>query len=160
MLPEAGVEVVVAAVPGPLHDAALELRYRVLRAPLGMTRAQVRVAGEERWLHLVALDPAAGGEVVGCVSLDLAGDGPGEGRLRQMAVDPRLQRRGVGRALVDALEREARARGLARVTLHAREAARAFYEAAGYAAFGAPFTEVGLPHRHMAKALAPAGGDP
>jgi ribosomal protein S18 acetylase RimI-like enzyme len=145
------VEVVVAAVPGPRYDAALDLRYRVLRAPLGMTRAQVRFAGEERWLHLVALE--AGGAVVGCVSLDLAGDAPGEGRLRQMAVDPRLHRRGVGRALVEALEREAPARGLARITLHARDAVCAFYEAAGYAAFGEPFIEVGLQHRHMAKDL-------
>lgn len=148
------LEVVTASVPGPRHEEALELRYRVLREPLGMTRAQVRVAGEERWLHLVVLD---GAEVVGCVSLDLAGDRPGEGRLRQMAVDPRLHRRGVGRALVESLEREARARGLARITLHAREAARAFYEAAGYAPFGEPFIEVGLPHVHMAKDLVARG---
>lgn len=50
-------------------------------------------------------------------------------------------------------EREILKRGYARIYLHAREYAVGFYEKLGYECFGEPFTEVGIPHRHMQKFL-------
>ena len=39
------------------------------------------------------------------------------------------------------------------VTLHARANVVGFYERLGYSAQGDPFLEVGIPHRHMRRAL-------
>jgi ribosomal protein S18 acetylase RimI-like enzyme len=56
-----------------------------------------------------------------------------------IVVDPTLQRRGVGRALLQAAEAEARTRGVRRITLRVlapNDAARSLYEACGYAVEG------------------------
>ncbi len=131
--------------PSARYESEQDLRYRVLRAPLGMTRAEVTFAGEENALHVVA---TADERVVACVLFDFA-----SGRLRAMAVDPSRQRAGVGARLVRALEAELRARGIDRVTLHARADVVGFYERLGYAVTGDPFVEVGIAHRLMAKDL-------
>ncbi len=61
-----------------------------------------------------------------------------EARMRQVAVAADAQGRGIGRLLVAEFEAEAIRRGAARVTLHARQTAVAFYERLGYAVEGEP----------------------
>ncbi len=135
--------------PGhPLYDGELELRFRVLREPLGFTRAQVAFPFESNSLHLVAHE---GDTVLGCVLFNPE-DSHG-GRLFQMAVAPHLQGQGLGARLVRSLEEELRRRGFTHVHLHARGPVVPFYERLGYAVHGEPFTEVGIPHRHMRKTL-------
>lgn len=136
--------------PGhPLYAGELELRFRVLREPLGYRREDVAFPFEADSLHLVAVD--AGGEVVGCVLFHPEGEG--QGRLFQMAVRPDLQGRGLGARLVRHLEEALRLRGVTRVHLHARAHVAPFYARLGYAAEGEPYTEVGIPHRTMARTL-------
>ena len=132
----------------PRLESERELRFRVLREPLGFSRADVVVDGEETSLHLVALDDD---RVVGCVLL--TPKSPRLGKLRQMAVDPSRQGTGLGRALVLHLERELRARGFEEVELHARDHAVGFYEKLGYVKEGEPFVEVRIPHLRMRKRL-------
>ena len=71
------------------------------------------------------------------------------------ASDPRLQAAEAYafRALVAHLEAELRDRGLREVVLHARDHAIGFYARLGYAPFGEPYEEVGIPHRNMRKTL-------
>ncbi len=128
----------------PLHEAEVELRWRVLRAPLGHPREATLFPFEDESLHLLALDSS---EVVGCVLFHP--EGPLTGRLFQMAVEPKRQRSGIGQQLVRTLEEEDARRGFRTVTLHAREAAVGFYAGLDYQAFGEPFVEVGIAHRHM-----------
>lgn len=62
-----------------------------------------------------------------------------EADLAEIAVAPRARRQGLGRRLVDHLVAEARARGVVQVFLEVREgneAARALYEAVGFAVCG------------------------
>lgn len=125
----------------PLRGEALELRFRVLREPLGFSRADVIVEGEDDSLLLVAVDE---GRVVACVILTPVA--PARGKLRQMAVDPPRQGMGLGRALVRHLEQVAATRGFEEIVLHAREQAVGFYEKLGYAREGDPFFEVGVRH--------------
>lgn len=74
---------------------------------------------------LVAADRATG-ELLGAVLLVLPGSpyaelcGPGEAEFRMLAVDPRAQGRGVGRALVRACLDRARALGCVRVVICTR----------------------------------------
>jgi GNAT superfamily N-acetyltransferase len=58
------------------------------------------------------------------------------GEIRLCYVQPRFQNRGIGHALLTALEAQARAWGLTRIQLSSSPAARAFYERAGYVATG------------------------
>jgi ribosomal protein S18 acetylase RimI-like enzyme len=148
------VELRWVSVADPLYQAELDLRWRVLRAPLGHPREATRFPFEAESLHLVALDEAS---LVGCVLFHP--EGPGTGRLFQMAVEPARQGKHVGQALVRELEREVSRRGFRAVTLHARETAVGFYARLGYQVFGEPFTEVGVPHRHMRRELEPAALD-
>ncbi|MFP2899338.1 GNAT family N-acetyltransferase [Corallococcus sp. 4LFB] len=135
--------------PGhPLYEGELELRFRVLREPLGHTRASVKFPFEHDSLHLVL---HADGAVLGCV-LFHPEDAHG-GRLFQMAVDPTLQGRGYGAKLVLALEDALRGRGFRHVHLHARAPVVPFYERLGYAVYGEPYEEVGIPHRNMQRDL-------
>ncbi|NBD10385.1 MULTISPECIES: GNAT family N-acetyltransferase [Corallococcus] len=132
----------------PLYAGELDLRFRVLREPLGHARGDVKFPFEEESLHLVAHE---GGAVLGCV-LFHPEDAHG-GRLFQMAVSPALQGKGVGARLVRALEEELRRRGFRHVHLHARTPVVPFYERLGYALYGEPYEEVGIPHRNMQRDL-------
>ncbi len=127
-------------------EAEHDLRYRVLREPLGMGRETVAFAFESDCWHLIA---ERRGVIVGCVLFHP--DEPTGGRLLQMAVDATLQGQGVGRLLVQALEARVRAAGFLTIHLHARDTAIGFYERLGYTVEGDPYTEVGLPHHHMRK---------
>ena len=113
-----------------------------------MPREAVTFPFEAESLHLVALD---GGRVVGCVLFHP--EGPQTGRLFQMVVAPDRQGTGLGTRLVRSLEEAVAARGFREVTLHARDTAAGFYARLGYAPFGAPYTEVGIPHRSMRRQL-------
>jgi predicted GNAT family N-acyltransferase len=135
-------------VDDPVYAGELELRYRVLREPLGMARADVPFPFERESLHLVA---ERDGEVVGCVLFHP--EGVRGGRLFQMAVRADDRRSGLGRRLVATLEGELRRRGFRAVHLHARADVVPFYERLGYATHGEPFVEIGLAHRRMRKAM-------
>lgn len=72
-----------------------------------------------------------------------------DGRIGRMAVIAAWRGRGVGRALLDAMVREARRRGHQRCRLDAQVTAIGFYERAGFVAHGPVFDDAGIPHRAM-----------
>ncbi|MDX1912177.1 MAG: GNAT family N-acetyltransferase, partial [Saprospiraceae bacterium] len=74
-------------------------------------------------------------------------------KMRQVAVAPELQGKGVGAALVNASEEEARRRGFEKMVLNARETAVPFYLRLGYKKIGERFEEVTIPHYKMEKTL-------
>ena len=124
-------------------------RRRILRAPLGLDFTAEQLAAERSDIHIAAY---LEGELVGCVVLT-AVDGSTV-KLRQMAVRPDHQGRGLGGRIVAFAERLAADRGCREIVLNARESAVRFYEHAGYAVTGEVFTEVTIPHRRMVKRLA------
>ncbi|TDM06580.1 MAG: 4-hydroxybenzoyl-CoA thioesterase [Ideonella sp. MAG2] len=77
----------------------------------------------------------------------------GQGRIGRMAALRALRGGGVGGRVLHALEAVARARGDSSVMLHAQASAVGFYLKAGYQAQGQPFTEAGIEHLEMVKAL-------
>lgn len=133
----------------PHYAGERALRYEVLRKPLGMPPGSEENAAEARCQHCVALRD---GVVVGCV-LWLADEGGVGGKLMQMAVAEALRGQDVGRRLVRELERKVAADGIEVVRMHARESALPFYEKLGYAVVSETFSEVGIPHRVMQRAL-------
>jgi GNAT superfamily N-acetyltransferase len=130
-----------------LHRQELWLRGEVLRKPLGMAPETAVTPLDDEAIRFVAL---VDGDVVGCVLLHVRGT---QGKLFQMGVLPEHQGKGIGRALVGALEDQARRMGLKRVFCHARETALEFYLALGYWIAGEPFQEIGIDHFRTEKDL-------
>lgn len=76
--------------------------------------------------------------------------GPGEhAHIGRVAVLAEERRHGVGRAVMRALEAEARTRGFPGITLGAQLHAIPFYERLGYVARGDIFLDAGIEHRWM-----------
>ena len=77
-----------------------------------------------------------------------------QGRIGRMAVLQSWRSHGVGSELLAALLALARTQGLDDVVVHAQCSVAGFYRKAGFREQGRPFTEAGIEHRLMVKALA------
>lgn len=133
----------------PWYAESCKLREQVLMRPIGLSFNEEMASRDADSQHFVAtLD----GEVVGIVLLVPTAD-PGIWRLRQMAVQPACQGKGIGRKLVIFAEDWARKQESREIILHARQSAIGFYHSLGYQVRGEQFTEVGIPHRLMFKDL-------
>ena len=87
-----------------------------------------------RFVAVVELDTI----IRGVGMIDASGD------VRLCSVEPGFQLRGIGRALLLALEQRARQWGLAEVRLRSSVGAREFYERHGYASSGPPEQAFGV----------------
>ena len=129
-------------------DEALELRRRVFVGHQGVTLEADRDGLDPEATHVVAVD---GGHVVGTCRLVFD---DGLARLGRMAVEPNWRGRGLGAAMLEKAEAQARTVGATRIRLHAQLAARSLYERGGFEVKGEEFLEEGIPHLTMEKLLA------
>jgi len=125
------------------------LREEVLRKPLGLSLSDEDLAGEETQLHFGLFEP--NDRLVACVIA--APLSPTDARIRQMAVAPAEQGKGLGQRIMREMENSLRARGYRKLELDARATAAGFYEKLGYSAVGDPFIEVTVPHFKMVKII-------
>ncbi|MEH3085800.1 MAG: GNAT family N-acetyltransferase [Xylophilus ampelinus] len=109
-------------------------------------------------LHAVVF--GEGGEPLATGRLLPPEDDPQRGgtlsRIGRMAVRGPFRGHGLGWRILDALIDAARARGDARIELHAQCHAGDFYERRGFLPHGQVFEEAGIPHRTMVLELRPA----
>ena len=132
----------------PEYREVFDLREEVLRKPLGLSLHNEDLSRDKIDIILTGKHE---GRVVACLMLTDKGEGIVQ--LRQMAVYPEYQGKGVGRALVMAAEKMAAEEGFEKMILHARKHAMGFYSSMGYSQHGDEFSEVGIPHYHMEKEL-------
>jgi len=104
------------------------LRWQLLRAPWQQPEGSEVDAIEKQCFHIMALDDKK--QVIAVARLQFNADN--EAQIRYMAVSPSHQRQGIGRALIDALEQQAKKSSHKNIVLHAREPAVGFYEKLGY----------------------------
>jgi len=78
---------------------------------------------------------------------------PGVAKIGRMAVVQTMRGSRVGRSVLDALLKAARARGDREVVLHAQLSAAPFYARAGFSERGEVFEEAGIPHVEMVRTL-------
>lgn len=133
----------------PEYDEAVCLRYEVLRRPLGLEFTPEQLAAEYADVHLAAFDRDA--RLVGYLNLTPVDDDVL--KMRQVAVNPDMQGKGIGSALVAESEVLAKKLGFKKIMLHARDTAVPFYLRLGYAVSGEGFVEVTIPHVKMEKKL-------
>lgn len=130
------------------YDQMINLRYQLLRKPLGLLFDETELEKEKADILLGCFEEE---KLEGCCLL--AETAPGIIRLRQMAVVSGLQGKGIGKVLMQFAENIARDRGYKKILMHARKTAVGFYEKLGYKKTGAEFEEVTIPHYIMEKSL-------
>jgi predicted GNAT family N-acyltransferase len=134
-------------------DEILDLYYAVLYGPFGVPR-------ETEWYHPAhgsrfAIALGEDGGLLGSARL-LPPAGEPERQVRQVVVAETHQGRGIGRALMEAVERIAAEEDASELWLNARHTAYCFYEALGWEFASDEFISelTGVPHRRMRKRLA------
>lgn len=125
-----------------------QLREDVLRKPLGLSLKNEDLSGEKDEIVFAAQE---GEETVGCLLVRKLQNG--SIKLRQMAIAPAHQGKGIGAELLQAAEDFALENDALFLELHARETAVSFYEKEGFHTVGERFTEVNIPHFKMVKSL-------
>lgn len=133
----------------PEYDETIDLRYKILRQPLGLDFTEEQLMLEYQDFHLAAYDEAW--ILRGCLVLTPKDDKTL--KMRQVAVNVTSQNTGIGSKLVQASEVLARQKGFELMELNARDTAIPFYEKLHYEKVGEPFIEVNIPHMKMTKKL-------
>ncbi|MBO7744310.1 GNAT family N-acetyltransferase [Paenibacillus sp. MWE-103] len=77
----------------------------------------------------------------------------GVAKFQRIAVLETHRNRGLGKRIMDEMERQAMELGAASVVLDAQLSAKRFYDRLGYAAISGPFREAGIEHLRMKKPL-------
>ncbi|KQC10294.1 MAG: hypothetical protein APR54_03200 [Candidatus Cloacimonas sp. SDB] len=132
----------------PEYHQAVKLRSKVLREPLNMRFTETQLRAEKSYLHIAGFRK---GKIVCCLYLIKEAE---RARLKQFAVEPELQKKGIGSEMLRFLESYCRKQGFSSIYMHAREKAVPFYEKFGYECYDQKFLEIGLPHRKLRKVLA------
>lgn len=130
------------------YKQMVDLRYHILRKPLGMSFTQEELETEKNNIHIGCFDDD---KLEGCcmlVPIDKT-----TVQLRQMAVIAGLQGKGIGKVLMQFAENISRDLGYKKMIMHARKTAIGFYEKLGYSVVGNEFLEVTIPHFEMEKVL-------
>jgi predicted GNAT family N-acyltransferase len=130
------------------YQQMVELRYRILRKPLGLTFTKEDLDKESNFTHIGCFDED---KLEGCCML--TPEAEHTVRLRQMAVNDGLQGKGIGRVLMNFAENVAKDLGNKKLTMHARKTALGFYEKLGYTICSDEFEEVNISHYKMEKEL-------
>lgn len=130
------------------YQQMVDLRMDILRKPLGLHFTDDDLEKEKNDILIGGFEDD---DLVACciltkISAELC-------KLRQMAVHQKMQRNGIGHAIMQFAEHVARDAGFKTMTMHARKTAAPFYEKIGYAAYGDEFIEVTIPHVEMRKTL-------
>jgi predicted GNAT family N-acyltransferase len=132
-----------------LYSQTVQLRYEVLRRPLGLNFSSEQLAAEAEQWHLACFEADA---LLACLILH-ADEGGEKIKMRQVAVSPVWQGKGIGKQLCLYAEKIARDKKAKLIYCHARATVIAFYQKMGYECVGSEFEEVGIPHYFMQKEL-------
>jgi YbgC/YbaW family acyl-CoA thioester hydrolase len=147
---EAGAPVIRVQTGGwaELAEPARAVRTAVFVQEQGIAREDEWDALDDTAVHVVVTNllgmPVATGRLLreGAESQPTA-------RIGRMAVDRALRGSGIGRQVIQVLEKVARERGDTVVALSAQRSAEPFYARLGYAPYGEPYDEVGIAHIGM-----------
>ncbi len=142
-----GLYLSVFEYPGQI-EAAWEIRREVFVAGQDVTEEEEVDGLDPECLHLLA---EVDGELVGAARM--RDGGHGTAKAERVAVVSSYRRRGVGKALMQGMELEARRRGFVEMLLGAQVTALKFYGSLGYVAEGEEFLDARIPHRWMRKKL-------
>lgn len=125
-LPE-GFKLIEPKTPGEL-DKYYQFRWEVLRRDWNRPKGSEKDEGEENAAHAMIVNEKE--EVIAVCRLQFADEITGQ--IRSMGVKEEYRSKGFGAIIINYLEDLAKAKGLSKIFLDARDNAVAFYEKAGY----------------------------
>jgi predicted GNAT family N-acyltransferase len=126
----------------------IALRMEILRKPLELSFVPEDLAKEANDILIGVYDED---RLVACCILTKHTEDTC--KLRQMAVHPKMQKNGVGVALMHFAENLARDNGYKNMVMNSRKTAIGFYEKLGFSVCSDEFVEVTIPHFQMSKKL-------
>lgn len=132
----------------PEYKKMVDLRFEILRKPLGLSFTQDELDREKEDILIGAFDDD---KLLACCLITRVDQATC--KLRQMAVQNSQQGKGIGFTMMNFAENIARDRGFKNMSMHARKTAIGFYEKLGYRTNGSEFLEVTIPHFVMEKKL-------
>lgn len=126
-----------------------DLRYRILREPLGKERGSEHNEGDATGIHFSLYDNE---QLVGIARLDRVDTTTCQ--VRFVAIESAKQGKGYGKQLMLAVENAGKTTGYTKMVLHARDYALPFYLGLGYENHGASYKLFDvLQHYEMSKPL-------
>lgn len=126
-----------------------DLRFKVLREPWGQLKGSEVLTDEDQSDHAMVIDSETE-KIVGVARMQT--NSPFQGQVRCVAVSPQLQGKGVGKLLMNYLEKLAQEKGFQEIVLDARENAVKFYLSIGYEIIAESYLLFGvIPHFKMRK---------
>ncbi len=126
----------------------LKFRWEQLRKPLGLTQGSEQDELENSAFHIAAFNNE---KIIGVGRLQIEKEA--SARIRYMAVDNKFRKQGIGSRLLEELENTAKAKGVKKCWLNARESAARFYLKNNYEIRGEATSELEIPHQKMEKTL-------
>ena len=133
----------------PAYDELIYLRDLLLRKPIGLEFSADELSTEYSSTHIAAY--ASDDELLGTLVMKpLDND---QIKMRQVAVFPGHQKKGIGQLMVAASEEYSKSNGFKEIVLSARVPAVPFYEKLGYEVVSDLYIEVGIDHYKMSKKL-------
>ena len=122
-------------------------RWKVLRKPIGKDISSLKDKFEESAYHLIGIKDK---KIIACGRLHF--NKKDEAQIRYMAVSKDLQGVGIGKQILDLLEKNAKENNAKRIILNARDHAIGFYKISGYKTEKKyNGSDTGIPHTTMKK---------
>lgn len=132
----------------PEYRQMLNLRYEILRKPLGLQFDAKELDEEKDAILIAAFEDEV---MLGCCFLTRINNDTV--RLRQVAVQNNLQGKGIGATILNFAENIARDRRYKTIITQARKSTAYFFEKHGYKVDGEEFIHLTIPHCFMKKKL-------
>tara|TARA_B100000965_G_scaffold309129_1_gene268302 strand:- start:747 stop:1184 length:438 start_codon:yes stop_codon:yes gene_type:complete len=124
-------------------------RWRILRKPIGKDINSLKDDYEKIAFHLIGIKD---GIIIGCGRLHF--NNQDEAQIRYMAVEESLQKKGIGRKILELLEENAIKNNAKKIILNARDHVLKFYESSNYICVDKYHgSDTGIPHTTMIKKI-------
>ena len=124
-------------------------RWRILRKPIGKDINSLKDNYEKNAFHLIGIKDGA---IIGCGRLHFINKD--EAQIRYMAVEKSLQKKGIGKKILELLEKNAIKNNAKKIILNARDHALKFYESSNYIRVDKYHgSDTGIPHTTMIKKI-------
>ena len=124
-------------------------RWKILRKPIGKEIDSLKDKHEESGFHLIAIKNEI---IIGCGRLHF--NNKDEAQIRYMAVEECYQGKGIGKKILELLEKNAKKNNAKKIILNARDHVLSFYKSSNYTAIGKyDGSDTSIPHTRMVKKI-------
>ena len=124
-------------------------RWKILRKPIGKEIDSLKDQYEESSFHLIGIKDKI---IIGCGRLHF--NNKDEAQIRYMAVEESYQGKGIGKKILELLEKNAKKNNAKKIILNARDHVLSFYKSSNYTAIGKyDGSDTSIPHTRMVKKI-------